>query len=292
MEQCIPIVKALLQLPRIQGPGSMKGPHDKYTAHLRDVLDPLYIELSSLRRHYLHHRELEAAASTHQWLLGLHLDVLPDLCHPLDSSDEAQPETKTEGADVAALIDAVTPAPAEPALELAPAVEPPTVEPPVVETATAVEANGSADNKDDTPSVFKEVPTSDDLEYAISRVATHAKLILNSINVHITSGIARFRVAAQCILDGVQDHHRRYSWDVLRRRRDFRKTYVSALAQKLVTDEATRIWSEAPPGSDKIQEKHELLEKEVAVMDKRFWTSLARWEYRKTVVHLCVVFLF
>lgn len=163
---------------------------------------------------------------------------------------------------------------------------------PALEAAPAVDVNDSAEKKGEAPAALNEVLPSNDLEYAISRVTTHAKLLRTSITVHTASGIVRFRAAAQCILDSVQDTHRRYSWDVLRRRRDFRNTYVSALAEKLVTDKAAQAWSVPRPGADKILKRHELLEKEVPVIDKQFWTSLARWEYRKTVsvVHLCVVF--
>lgn len=41
----------------------MKGPHDKYTTCFQDVLEPLYIEVACLTRHYAHHLELEMAAS-------------------------------------------------------------------------------------------------------------------------------------------------------------------------------------------------------------------------------------
>lgn len=203
----------------------------------------------------------------------------------LDTLDEGQPETKIEDPTAAppgtsmitASAGTFSPHPTELTLESVPAVE----------------ASDSVEKGKDAPIVLKEVPPSDDLEYAIMRVTTHAKLLQTSITIHTASGITRLRAAAQCILDGVQDHHRRYSWDALRRRRDFRRTYISALAQKLVTDEATQFWLKPPPGTVQIQKRHELLEKEVPVMDKRFWTSLARWEYRKTVsvVHLCVVFL-
>lgn len=63
IDQANAIVKVLLGLPRITGPNSMKGAHDKYSIHFRDVLDPLSIELACLMRHYLDHRELEVAAS-------------------------------------------------------------------------------------------------------------------------------------------------------------------------------------------------------------------------------------
>lgn len=59
----VTIVDVILLLPRIEGPNSIKGPHDKYVARFRDLLDSLYIDLASLVRHYTHHRQLEEAAS-------------------------------------------------------------------------------------------------------------------------------------------------------------------------------------------------------------------------------------
>lgn len=182
----------------------------------------------------------------------------------IDTPEDPQPESKPDDASPTITSD---PAPSS-------------------EDAAATVKEAETDPK---PIPYKEAPVSEDFEYVLSRVALHPKLIQTIITLHTTSGIKRFRAAAQFILDGIHDHHVRYSWDHLRRRRDFRKIYVSALAQKLAIDEATRVWSYSPPGGDEIQEKHEVLLKEVPAIDKRFWTSLARWEYRKIVVHLYVL---
>lgn len=65
IDLAVELIQVLLQLPRVEGPNSIKGTHDDYALRLRDMVDLLYTELASLARHFSHHRDLEIAASTY-----------------------------------------------------------------------------------------------------------------------------------------------------------------------------------------------------------------------------------
>lgn len=159
-------------------------------------------------------------------------------------------------------------------------------DPPAAETTDATPKQA-----DPTPPVYKEVPISEDLEHAFSRVATHPNLIQATVSVHIASGITRLRAAGQTVLYNIHDRRRRSSWEYMRRRRDTRQRYLAVLAQKLVYDESSRLYGSTlyPEKVEKVEWDHQLLAREVPPVDKRFWTSLGRWERRKMVVHMYVM---
>lgn len=146
-------------------------------------------------------------------------------------------------------------------------------------SSPALESRGERDTT--SPEIHNEGVPDEDFQYALSRVAIHSQRLDAAAKLHNATGLVRFRAAAQLILDGIRDRHHRYSWEFLRRRRDFRKQYVSVLARKFGFEEASRLWGKPPPGADEALSEHEQYVKEVAVIDKRFWTSLARLEYRK-----------
>jgi hypothetical protein len=167
------------------------------------------------------------------------------------------------------------------------ATEPPTPESQADAEPTAQE-NGDAESTPEAEpqATFTEIPISEEFQFALDKISGHAARINTTIKIHRLSGIKRFRAAAQFVIDDIKDRRYRFSWDFLRRRRDFRKMYVTALSYKLQFDEATQLWETELLGADEAESRHELLQKEVPAIDKRLWTSLARWEYRKRVVHM------
>lgn len=198
----------------------------------------------------------------------------------LDAAYADHSKTETEEADAA-----------PPSIQGSDGLAAPDTGTPNPEPVSAPEASDAVQNGIDAKLAdSKELTSSDDFEYAISLVSLHPALIQIDIDVHATSGIDRFRAVARYALQGVHDRHRRWLRDFRRHRRDFCKTYVSGLVDKLIMDEATHIWQHSLSGYYEIDARHELLSEELAVLDKGFYSSLARLEGRKSVVHLYVIF--
>jgi hypothetical protein len=59
-KRVLEIMKSLVSLPRIEGDGAIKAPHDKYAARLRDLLDTLCLEMALCARLFIEHRERES----------------------------------------------------------------------------------------------------------------------------------------------------------------------------------------------------------------------------------------
>lgn len=125
-----------------------------------------------------------------------------------------------------------------------------------------------------------------ELSFILDRLPRHANLVNAVLDLPVTSGIVRFRAAATLILNDARERNYRRTWPALRRRRDIRKMFVSAYAVKMMHDDAFVLWEWAHDGAVEAEELYEALLKEVPPSDKGTWTSLARLEYRHTIIHM------
>lgn len=117
-------------------------------------------------------------------------------------------------------------------------------------------------------------------------MSRHAPMIAAAIDLHISSGISRFRAAARTVLIDIHDRHYRYSWGFFKRYESLRKRFVAAYAIKMRMDDAKGFWNAAMPGSKEADEQYTMLSREVSSAARPLWAALARLEYRKTIVHM------
>lgn len=117
-------------------------------------------------------------------------------------------------------------------------------------------------------------------------MSRHAPMIAATIDVHISSGINRFRAAARTVLIDVHDRHYRRTWAFFKRHETLRKRFVAAYATKMRMDQAKEFWGVAMSGSKEVEEQYILLSREVSSAARPLWTALARLEHRKTIIHM------
>jgi len=129
-------------------------------------------------------------------------------------------------------------------------------------------------------------PDQEVLIAAVDRMSRHAPMIAAAIDLHISSGVSRFRAAARTVLIDVHDRHYRHTWAFFKRHETLRKRFVAAFANKMRMDQAKVFWDVAMPGSKEAEQQYILLSREVSSAARPLWTALARLEYRRTVVHM------
>jgi hypothetical protein len=132
----------------------------------------------------------------------------------------------------------------------------------------------------------KETVVDPELIAMVDRMSRHASLIAAVIDAHTTSGISRFRGAAHLVRSRIQDHRYQSTWEFLRRRRALRKLFVDASAVKMKFDEANPFWDLRHKGTDEAEEAYNALLREVPSVDRPLYASLARFTYRRTIVHM------
>lgn len=125
-----------------------------------------------------------------------------------------------------------------------------------------------------------------ELREAVDRMARHAPHITTAIDLHIGTGIHRFRAASRTILSGIQDRYYRYSWAFFKRHEHTRRLFVVAYATKMRFDRANEFWGTILSGTKEADETFTTLLKEVSSAARPLWAALARLEYRKTIIHM------
>ena len=120
----------------------------------------------------------------------------------------------------------------------------------------------------------------------VDRMSRHAPIVAAAIDAHTGSGIARFRGAAHIVQSQIQDRHYKYTWAFLKRRGALRRRFVDAYAVKMKFDDDYQCWEIYHPGTEEAEETYNALLREVPSIDRPLYASLARWTYRKLIVHM------